>query len=134
MSHELRSPLNAVIGFSQLMMRTTNLPIEQYENASVIYRSGDYLLTLINNILDLSKIEAGKITLNVHDFDLYHLLDDIDDMLHLKATNAGLDLIFERAHDVPRYICTDELKLRQVLINLLGNAIKFTNEGTIFLL
>jgi signal transduction histidine kinase/CheY-like chemotaxis protein len=133
MSHELRSPLNAVIGFSQLMMRTTNLPIEQYENASVIYRSGDYLLTLINNILDLSKIEAGRTTLNVHNFDLYNLLDDVEDMLQLRATNAGLNLIFERANDVPRYICTDELKLRQILINLLGNAIKFTEVGTIIL-
>ena len=101
MSHELRSPLNAVIGFSQLMMRTTNLPIEQYENASIINRSGDYLLTLINNILDLSKIEAGKSTLNIHDFDLYHLLDDVEDMLQLRATNNRLKLIFERDLDVP---------------------------------
>ncbi len=131
MSHELRSPLNAVIGFSQLMMRTTNLPKEQYENASIINRSGDYLLTLINNILDLSKIEAGKSTLNIQDFDLYHLLDDIEDMLQLRATNSRLKLIFERDLDVPRYICTDEVKLRQVLINLLGNAIKFTEVGTV---
>jgi len=133
MSHELRSPLNAVIGFSQLMMRTPKLPTEQYENASIINRSGDYLLTLINNILDLSKLEAGKSYLNVHNFDLYHLLDDIEDMLQMQATNAGISLSFARDHNVPRYICTDETKLRQVLINLLNNALKFTEVGTVFL-
>lgn len=133
MSHELRSPLNAILGFSQIMLRSNNLPPEQQENVSIIYRSGDYLLTLINNILDLSKIEAGKATLNTHDFDLYRLLDDLEDMLHLRALNAGLELIFECDQDVPRYICTDELKLRQVLINLLSNAIKFTLKGKIIL-
>ena len=133
MSHELRSPLNAVIGFSQLMMRTPKLPTEQYENANIINRSGDYLLTLINNILDLSKLEAGKSYLNVNNFDLYHLLDDIEDMLQMQATNAGISLSFAREHNVPRYICTDETKLRQVLINLLNNALKFTEVGTVFL-
>ncbi|MCA6574382.1 MAG: MASE1 domain-containing protein [Pseudanabaena sp.] len=133
MSHELRSPLNAVIGFSQLMLRTKDLPTEHYENASIIYRSGDYLLTLINNILDLSKIEAGKSTLNPQNFDLYLLLDDIEDMLQLRATNAGLNLVFERDHDVPRYVYTDAIKLRQVLINLIGNAIKFTKVGGVFI-
>ncbi|MBK1986580.1 MASE1 domain-containing protein [Sphaerospermopsis aphanizomenoides BCCUSP55] len=131
MSHELRSPLNAVLGFSQLMLRANNLPPEQYENAGIIYRSGDYLLTLINNILDLSKIEAGKATLNVHNFDLYRLLDDLEDMLHLRASNEGLKLIFQRTEKLPRYICSDEVKLRQILINLISNAIKFTREGGI---
>ncbi|MEA5576366.1 hybrid sensor histidine kinase/response regulator [Anabaena sp. UHCC 0451] len=133
MSHELRSPLNAVIGFSQLMLRAKNLPADQYENAGIIYRSGEYLLTLINNILDLSKIEAGKTTLNLSDFDLYRLLDDLEDMLHLKANNQGLNLIFECSKNVPRYICTDAVKLRQVLINLISNGIKFTQQGEISL-
>ncbi|MDB9512081.1 ATP-binding protein [Kamptonema animale CS-326] len=133
MSHELRSPLNAILGFSQLMVRATNLPPEQHENAGIIYRSGDYLLTLINNVLDLSKIEAGKTILNPKDFDLHLLLDDLEDMLHLSATNAGLKLVFKRHENVPRYICTDQVKLRQVLINLLSNAIKFTSEGQITL-
>ncbi|MDB9373779.1 MASE1 domain-containing protein [Nodularia sphaerocarpa] len=133
MSHELRSPLNAVIGFSQLMLRAKNLPPDQYENAGIIYRSGDYLLTLINHVLDLSKIEAGKATLNINDFNLYRLLDDLEDMLHLRATNAGLSLIFKRSENLPHYICTDEVKLRQVLINLLSNAIKFTPVGEISL-
>jgi len=133
MSHELRSPLNAVIGFSQLMLRAKGLSSEQYENVGIIYRSGEFLLTLINNILDLSKIEAGKATLNPHNFDLYRLLDDLEDMLHLKAESAGLKLIFERQPSLPRYIYTDELKLRQVLINLLSNAIKFTEKGSVIL-
>ncbi|WP_414515674.1 ATP-binding protein [Nostoc sp. PCC 9305] len=133
MSHELRSPLNAVLGFSQLMLRANNLPADHYENVGIIYHSGDYLLTLINNILDLSKIEAGQTTLNPRDFDLYRLLDDLEDMLHLQASNQGLNLIFQRSENVPCYICTDELKLRQVLINLIGNAIKFTQQGTVSL-
>jgi signal transduction histidine kinase/CheY-like chemotaxis protein len=133
MSHELRSPLNAILGFSQLMLRNKNLPQEQSENAGIIHRSGEYLLTLINNVLDFAKIEAGKTTLNIKDFDLYQLLDDLEDMLHLRATNAGLELIFDRANDLPRYIHSDGVKLRQVLLNLLSNAIKFTEEGGIVL-
>jgi signal transduction histidine kinase/DNA-binding response OmpR family regulator len=133
MSHELRSPLNAIIGFSQLMLRTKHLPKEQYENAGIIQRSGEYLLTLINNVLDFSKIEAGKTILNQKDFDLYQLLDDLEDMLHLKAFNAGLELIFDRGDSLPRYIYTDGIKLRQVLLNLLGNAIKFTSAGEVVL-
>jgi signal transduction histidine kinase/response regulator of citrate/malate metabolism len=131
MSHELRSPLNAIIGFSQLILRSKNIPSDLYENAGIIYRSGEYLLTLINNILDLSKIEAGKTTLNPKNFDLYRLLDDIEDMFHLRASNQDLTLIFQRSENVPRYICTDEVKLRQVLINLLSNSIKFTAQGGI---
>ena len=104
MSNELRSPLNAVIGFSQLMMRTNNLPLEHYENASIINRSGDYLLTLINNILDLSKIEAGKTTLNISNFDLEHLLGEVEDMLQLRAAEAGLILSLVQARDLPSYI------------------------------
>ena len=133
MSHELRSPLNAIMGFSQLMLRTKSLPKEQYENAGIIYRSGEYLLTLINNVLDFAKIEAGKTTLNKKDFDLYQLLDDLEDMLHLRAVNAGLELIFDRAADLPRYIHSDGVKLRQILLNLLSNAIKFTPTGGVVL-
>jgi len=133
MSHELRSPLNAILGFSQLMLRTKNLPNEQYENAGIIQRSGEYLLTLINNVLDFAKIEAGKTTLNQKDFDLYQLLDDLEDMLHLRAVSVGLELIFDRAADLPHYIHSDGVKLRQVLLNLLSNAIKFTEAGGVIL-
>jgi CheY-like chemotaxis protein len=115
------------------MLRTKHLPKEQYENAGIIQRSGEYLLTLINNVLDFSKIEAGKTTLNLKDFDFYQLLDDLEDMLHLRAINAGLELIFDRDRDLPRYIHTDGIKLRQVLLNLLGNAIKFTQNGEVIL-
>lgn len=133
MSHELRSPLNAILGFSQIILRTPNLPLEHLENAGIIYRSGEYLLTLINNILDLSKIEAGKTTLNPTNFDLYQLLDDLEDMLHLRAVNAGLNLIFERDPSVAQYIYSDQIKLRQILINLLSNGIKFTPNGGVTL-
>ena len=133
MSHELRSPLNAIIGFSQLMLRTKDLSKEQYENAGIIQRSGEYLLTLINNVLDFAKIEAQKTTLNQKDVDLEQLLTDLEDMLHLRAFNAGLELIFDRGESLPRYIYTDGTKLRQVLLNILGNAIKFTQQGEVIL-
>jgi len=129
MSHELRTPLNAILGFSQILTRSQTLAREQQENVSIISRSGEHLLTLINQVLDLSKIEAGRITLNPKNFDLYRLLDDIEDLLGLKAGEKGLQLVCERDENTPRYLNADELKLRQVLINLLNNAIKFTEEG-----
>ncbi|WP_318729159.1 response regulator [Roseofilum sp. Guam] len=131
MSHELRSPLNAILGFTQIMTRSQTLPPEQQQNVSIINRSGEHLLTLINNVLDLSKIEAGRIVLNENNFDLYRLLDDIHDMFQLKAADKGLYLLLERAENLPRYIRTDEVKLRQILINLINNALKFTSEGGI---
>ncbi|MFB8792275.1 MAG: AAA family ATPase [Potamolinea sp.] len=133
MSHELRTPLNAILGFSQLMTRSKTLPPEHIENVGIIGRSGEHLLTLINNVLDLSKIEAGRTTLNETNFDLYRLLDDLEDMFRLKAEDQGLQLIFDRPADVPQYLRTDETKLRQVLINLLNNALKFTKQGGVSL-
>ncbi|MFB8788722.1 MAG: response regulator [Potamolinea sp.] len=129
MSHELRSPLNAILGFSQLMTRSQTLNTEQQENVGIITRSGEHLLTLINNVLDLSKIEAGRTTLNEKNFDLYRLLDDLEEMFQLKADDKHLQLIFEHTNDVPQYVRTDEVKLRQIVINLLNNALKFTQEG-----
>lgn len=129
MSHELRSPLNAILGFSQLMMRSQTLPPEHIENVGIITRSGEHLLTLINNVLDLSKLEAGNTTFNEKNFDLYRLLDDLEDMFQRSADERHLQLLFERDPEVPQYVRTDEIKLRQVLINLLNNAIKFTQEG-----
>ncbi len=129
MSHELRSPLNAVIGFAQVMIRSKTLSPENQEDIAIILRSGEHLLALINQVLDLSKIEAGRTTINEKNFDLYQLIDDLEDMFALKAEQKGLQLIFDRDAEVPHYICTDEVKLRQVLINLLNNAIKFTSEG-----
>jgi signal transduction histidine kinase/DNA-binding NarL/FixJ family response regulator len=132
MSHELRTPLNAILGFSQLMNRESLTP-QQKENLGIINRSGEHLLSLINDILDLAKIESGKMTLYPTDFDLDRLLDLIVEMLAPKAESKDLQLKIERENNLPRYISTDDKKLRQVLINLLGNAIKFTNEGSVIL-
>ena len=133
MSHELRTPLNAILGFSQLMGRSQTLPAEHQAHLGIISRSGEHLLTLINNVLDLSKIEAGRTTLNNNDFDLYGLLNDLQNMFQLKAAHKQLQLSFERPDDLPRYIHTDEVKLRQILINLLNNALKFTRQGHVSL-
>ena len=133
MSHELRTPLNAVLGFTQLLQRDSSLNKEIQENLDIINRSGEHLLSLIGDVLDLSKIEAGHITLNENSFDLYRLLDTLEEMLGLKAEIKGLSLIFDTAVDVPQYINTDESKLRQILINLIGNAIKFTAVGQVIL-
>lgn len=104
---------------------------EALENINIINRSGEHLLTLINQILDLSKIEAGRMILNENNFDLYRLLNDLEDMFSLKAEEKGLNLVLEIDENVPQYIRADEVKLRQVLINLLSNAIKFTIRGTV---
>ncbi|MCB0208624.1 MAG: GAF domain-containing protein [Anaerolineae bacterium] len=133
MSHELRTPLNAILGFAQLMERDANIPENHQENLTIISRSGEHLLSLINDVLEMSKIEAGRVTLHEQNFDLHRLLDDLEDMFRLRAEEKGLQLIFERTSDVPRYIRADESKLRQVLINLLGNSVKFTEEGGISL-
>ncbi|MGK7927146.1 MAG: ATP-binding protein, partial [Spirulina sp.] len=131
MSHELRSPLNAILGFTQIMTRSQTLPEEHQESVGIINRSGEHLLTLINNVLDLSKIEAGRITLNEKNFDLHRLLEDIHDMFQLKAADKGLQLLLEPADNLSHYIRTDEVKLRQILINLINNALKFTATGGI---
>ncbi len=129
MSHELRTPLNAILGFSQLMSHSNKLDAEQKETLSIISRSGEHLLSLINDVLAMSKIEAGRTTLNEQNFDLFQLMDDLHIMFGLKAKEKGLQLRFKRAPDVPRFVRTDEIKLRQVLINLLNNALKFTRKG-----
>ena len=133
MSHELRTPLNIILGFTQLMNRKGSLDPQQRGYLDTISRSGEHLLTLINNVLEMSKIEAGKTTLNENNFDLYGLLNSLQQMLSVKAESKGLQLIVERSHQLPKYIRTDEGKLRQVLMNLLGNAIKFTQAGKVTL-
>ncbi|MEG4969979.1 response regulator [Microcoleus sp. B6-A1] len=133
MSHELRTPLNSILGFAQIMEPSPNLTVENRENMRIIRRSGEHLLSLINEVLDLSKIEAGQMTLDPKNFDLYRLLDDLQDMFQLRVENQELQLRFQRDADVPQYVRTDDIKLRQVLINLLSNAIKFTQRGEIIL-
>lgn len=132
MSHELRTPLNSILGFAQIMEPSPNLSVENRENLRIIRRSGEHLLTLINEVLDLSKIEAGRMTVDPKIFDLYRLLEDLQDMFQLRAQNQELQLLFQRDPDVPQYVRTDDIKLRQVLINLLSNAIQFTESGEIF--
>ena len=138
MSHELRTPLNAILGFTQVMTRAGVTgeelsPQEQQQYLGIISRSGEHLLGLIDDILEMSKIEAGQLRLNPTSFDLYRLLDTLEEMFQLKAKSKKLILRFERSPDIPQYVQTDESKLRQVLINLLGNAIKFTEEGGVTL-
>jgi PAS domain S-box-containing protein len=133
MSHELRTPLNAILGFTQLLTRDSSLTQEQRESIEIINRSGEHLLELINDVLQMSKIEVGKVTLDEQNVDLYRLLDSLEDLFKLPAQKKGLQLIFDSAPTLPRYIQTDESKLRQVLINLLGNAIKFTQRGSVIL-
>ncbi|MGB3507669.1 MAG: GAF domain-containing protein [Microcoleaceae cyanobacterium] len=131
MSHELRTPLNAILGFTQLMNRDQLLSPDHQKYLEIINRSGEHLLALINDILEMSKIESGRIELNENSFDFHCLLDSIENMLELKAKSKGLQLTFERSSVIPQWIKTDENKLRQILINLIGNAIKFTKKGNI---
>jgi PAS domain S-box-containing protein len=131
MSHEIRTPLNAIIGFAQVLKRDASLSARQQEEVHTIERSGQHLLNLINDVLDLSKIEAGRMSLVPSDFDLHALLDDLALMFGLRAQAKGLALQLTRAPEVPRAIHADEGKLRQVLINLIGNAVKFTAHGQI---
>ncbi len=129
MSHELRTPLNAILGFTQLMSRDVSLSSGNKESLNIINRSGEHLLKLINDILEMSKIEADRITLEESEFDFFLMLKSIEEMLQLKAKFKNLKLTFTRDASVPQFIKADEGKVRQILINILGNAIKFTDKG-----
>ena len=133
MSHELRTPLNSIIGFAQLLNRDSSLQTEQKQRINIINRSGEHLLSLINNILDISKIEAGKITLHENDFDLHSLLQDVQHMFDLKTKQKEIKLFVEQEPNVPQFIYADPGKLRQILINLIGNGVKFTQKGNVIL-
>jgi len=132
-SHELRTPLNAILGFSRLMERDRELSVEQKANMAIINRSGNHLLGLINEILDISKIEAGVITLNSNTFSLHYFLQGIFDIFNKHAESQGLSFIIDKDPALPEIIKADENKLRQVLINLIGNAFKFTKQGGVTL-
>jgi PAS domain S-box-containing protein len=133
MSHELRTPLNVILGFAQVMAHDSSLTRNQKEDLQTIRRSGDHLLSLINDVLDLSKIESGHCTVEESGLDLIALLHSLRNMLAQRASSKGLDLCFEIAPEVPQFILADAQKLRQVLLNLLSNAIKFTHRGSITL-
>ncbi len=131
MSHEIRTPMNAILGFSQLMLRDQDLTPRQCQYLGTINRSGEHLLALINDILEMSKIEAGRTTLNPSTFDLPALLKDLEMMFRVRTDEKKFSFSVEMIGDVPQYIVTDINKLRQVFINVLGNAVKFTEQGGI---
>jgi signal transduction histidine kinase len=133
MSHELRTPLSAIMGFSELLSYDSNLTPRQADSLRVINQSGNHLLSLINDVLEMSKIEAGRHTMESADFNLHDVLHDLDTMMRLKAQSKNLSLNLTIAPEVPQWINSDQRKIRQILINLLGNAIKFTDQGSVTL-
>lgn len=133
MSHELRTPLNAILGFSRLMQSDRILPDHMRKNVEIINRSGTHLLRLINDVLDMAKIESGSMQLQKAPFDLGELLCDVTDLMRQRAEEKGLQLIIDQDSHFPRYIVADEARIRQILINLIGNAVKFTELGGVTL-
>jgi PAS domain S-box-containing protein len=133
MSHEIRTPMTAILGFSHLMQRDPAATPQQRKQLNVINRSGEHLLTIINDILEISKIEAGRTILNPTVFDLHELVHDLETMFRVHAEQKQLRLVVEPTDELPRYVLGDEAKVRQVLSNLLGNAVKFTETGGITL-
>jgi PAS domain S-box-containing protein len=133
MSHELRTPLNAILGFAQLMARDRRIPEDERDNLAIINRSGQHLLDLINEVLQISRIEAGKVGLRQEVFDLGEMLEGLADDLLLRARTKGLELRLERDPGLPRFVHGDPGKLRQILLNLLSNAVKYTDRGEVVL-
>ena len=129
MSHELRTPLNAVLGFSRLLKSDPDVTPRQQETLDIIVRSGEHLLNLINNVLDMAKIESGRMVLEESEVDLHQLLHEMQSLMGVGAVEKGLRFALERDPDLPRFVAVDAGKLRQVLLNLVGNAIKYTDSG-----
>jgi len=130
LSHELRTPLNVILGFSQLLERSTDVTAQLREHLSIINRSGEHLLALINDVLEMSKIEAGQIRLHPTSFHLHGSIKGIEEMIRRRAEEKGLVFRVD-LENLPGYIKTDESKFRQILLNLLNNSIKFTDSGSI---
>ncbi|MCX7193446.1 MAG: ATP-binding protein [Proteobacteria bacterium] len=133
MSHELRTPLNAILGFSSMIQKDAQFPDSQRRNLDIINRSGEHLLSLINDVLDMAKIDAGRVQLEETTFDLGGMVRDVTDMMSVRAQDNGLQLLIDQSSEFPRFIIGDEARLRQMLINLIGNAIKFTKHGGVTL-
>ncbi|WP_428025915.1 response regulator [Arcobacter sp.] len=133
MSHELRTPLNAILGFSNILKKSMNATQEEKNNLNIIKRSGEHLLNIINEILELSKIEAGKIEIMPKVFNLKELIEDINSIFAFRCKEKGLDFKIIMDENLPQIVKMDDLRLRQILINLLSNSLKFTNKGEISL-
>jgi signal transduction histidine kinase/CheY-like chemotaxis protein/ligand-binding sensor domain-containing protein len=131
MSHELRTPLNGILGFAQILSRRKDRDADDREGLNIIARSGEHLLGLINDVLSLSKIEAGRVTLEREVFELQALLNDVENVLRVRAEEKGLRLVCEMSGAQPAAVIGDQGKLRQILLNLVGNAVKFTEQGTV---
>jgi signal transduction histidine kinase/DNA-binding NarL/FixJ family response regulator len=131
MSHELRTPLNGILGYTQILIRDSTLTDKQKQGIQIIHRSGEHLLMLINDILDLSKIEADKLELMPKDFRFPEFLKDIVDLFRMRAKQKGIEFVYEQGAQLPATVHADEKRLRQVLLNLLSNAIKFTQQGRV---
>jgi signal transduction histidine kinase/CheY-like chemotaxis protein len=131
MSHELRTPLSAILGFSGMMRRDPKLTGNQRENLDIINRSGEHLLNLINDVLEVAKIEAGHLQLEITAFDLAHLVREVTEMMQIRAQEKGLRLLLDPSSEFPRHITSDEARIRQILINLINNAVKFTEQGDV---
>lgn len=132
MSHELRTPLNAVLGFAQIMVKNAHSS-EEEEYLRIIQRSGTHLLTLINQVLELSKVESGRLMLNERPTDLLRLLEEIDEIFALRAKSKDIQFCMECGVNIPRYVHLDDVKLRYIFMSILQNAIKFTSKGSITL-
>ena len=133
MSHELKTPLNGIIGFTQIMQQDSATTLEQLKSLDIIEKSGAHLLHLINDVLEITKIEAGKSNLNLSKFNFHNFLNSLEQMFSFKAQEKKLTLIFKIDNNVPKYIENDEEKLRLVIANLLDNSIKFTKQGEVTL-
>ncbi|MCX7970574.1 MAG: ATP-binding protein [Negativicutes bacterium] len=129
MSHEIRTPMNAILGYTQLLQRSEGLNDEMHEYLDIISRSGEHLLALIDDVIDLSKIEAGKVEIDLAPFDLHGLIRDIHNVFRLRAESKGLSFFYDIDRTVPRYMVGDERKIRQILLNLASNAVKYTERG-----
>lgn len=130
-SHELRTPLQSIIGYAQLLSQDTSIPKKRRESIEIIQRSGDYLADLIEGLLDISKIEAGKLEIRRDDMDFHELLTQLEHMFRPQAEAKGIYFRFDTPQKLPRYVTADEKRVRQILINLLSNAIKFTEQGEV---